>query len=274
MGKALQVQSGFVTNPAAGFNLVTNAAGDTFAVQNYSPGAEAAFLQAWADFDQAGLIRFRSPNFHDDVNGITMAVATTSPNPVMPTWPRQLLQSNDIITAEVNDNNGAGSCGLTIVNYYSDLPGSDARLYRWPEISGNVVNLMGCQVNVTPSGTPAAGDYDGAVVINAFANQFKASTDYALLGYTPSVQYQTVGITGPDTSNRRIGGPGTTPDVMDTREWFVELSNKSGLPTIPVLNSQNMNATVVDVIDTEANGAGSITFLFAQLRRGFSPLSQ
>jgi hypothetical protein len=271
MGKALQVVSGFVTAPTGlpTFDQVTNAGQDTFATNNYNPGAEAAIIDAWADIDgtNAGEIRLRSPNFHDDVNGINMWVPAVSPTPVMPGSARQRLFSNDVITAELGDDGTGNPSGLTLLTYYSDLPGANARLYRWAEIVGAIEDLMGCQVDVAPGGG-TAGDYDGAVVINALQDQFKASTDYALLGWTTSVQYQTVGITGPDTSNRRVGGPGTTPDVMDVREWFVDVSNKSGYPCIPVFNSQNMNATVVDVIDTEAVGNGSVTFLFARLRRG------
>jgi len=264
MGKALQVFSGYDATPAATYAAVTPASGDTFAVQNYVAGSQAWLIDAWADIDDAGGIRLRSPNFHDNVNGINQDVPATTPTPVLPAYMKQILEANDLITVELHDTAIHGPSGVTILEYYENLPGADARLYRWNELAGSIRDYMSCLVDVTTAG-PAAGDYAGSVVINALQDQFKASTNYALLGYTTSVQYQTVGITGPDTSNRRVGGPGTTPDVMDTRQWFIKISEESGLPCIPVFNSQNMSATVVDVIDTEANGAGSISLFFARL---------
>lgn len=264
MGKALMVESGYVTAPSGAYTRVTPAGQDTFAVQNYFQGSAAYMLDMWADIDTAGSARVRSPNFHDDVNGINMEVAAASPNPLIPAYARQLLQPNDLLTVELADNGAGAPSGITLLNFYENLPGADANLFRWPEIVGSIVDFMACAVAVTPAGA-IQGDYEGAVVINALQNQFKASTNYALLGYTTSTQYQTVGVTGPDTSNRRVGGPGCTPDIMDTRQWFIQISEQSGLPCIPVLNSQNMSATVVDVIDTEEKDNGTITFFFARL---------
>lgn len=263
MGKALQVVSGFITAPTAAFATVSPSGTDTFAVENYYQGSMAAMINAWADIDTVGQIRFRSPNFHDNVNGIHQEVAAVSPISVLPGYMSQILQANDTINAELADDGTGGPSGLTIIEYYDNLPGADANLYRWAEIEGQIVDYMSCQVDVTTAGTP--GQYDGAVAINALEDQFKASTNYALLGWTTDTQFQTIGVTGADTSNRRVGGPGTSPEVFDVRNWFIELSLQSGYPTIPVFNSQNMNGTIVDVIDTEAAGSGSITFLFARL---------
>lgn len=265
MGKALQVFSGFVTTPSASYTEVTPCAGDTFAVQNFYQGSEAFLLDAWADLVSAGSVRLRSPNFHDNVNGINQDVPATNPTPVLPAYMRQILQPNDTITVELADTATHTTAGVTLIEYYENLPGADARLFRWPEIRDQIVDFMSCLVTLdVASGN--RGNYDGSVAINATQDQFKASTDYALLGYTPSKQYQTIGVTGPDTSSRRVGGPGTTPDIMDCRQWFIKLSEESGLPCIPVLNSQNMSATVVDCIDSQDVGDGTVALFFARLR--------
>jgi hypothetical protein len=263
MPKALMVRSGYRTAPSSTLTTVANATGDTFAVQNYYQGAAGYMLDAWADLDSQGVVQFKSPNFHDDVFGINQEVPAKTPTPVLPAWMRQTLQPNDTINALLSVTGAANPSGLTIIEYYTDLPGSNARLYRWEELVGSIVDFMSCTVDVAPGGT--RGDYTGEAAINSLQDVFKASTDYALLGYTTSVQYQTVGIRGADTSNWRLGGPGTTPDIMDTRQWFIQLSEQSGLPCIPVLNSQNLNGTLVDVIDTENKGNGSISFFFARL---------
>src|SRR4029077_1434778 len=119
------------------------------------------------------------------------------------------------------------------------------------EIENRVVELMTCPVVVTTS-AGTRGAYQGAAGMTSVQNLFKSEGLYALLGYTSVVKLQTVGVTGTDTSNRRVGGPGTTPDVYDTREWFIKQNEQSGLPTIPAYKTQNPQSTVVDVIDQEA----------------------
>lgn len=265
MGKALQLVSGFVTAPTAVFAAVTPSPNDLLAVNDYQPGSEAFLINAWADIDDGGSIRMRSPNFHDDVNGIELVTPATSPIPLMDGYSKQLLQKNDLLTVELADSGGGAPSGLTMLHYYENLPGADASLFRWNEIEARIIELMSCRVAI--AATPGTrGTYDGAVGMTALQNLFKSEGLYALLGYTTSVTYQSIGITGTDTSNRRIGGPGTKVGVYDTREWFIQESEQSGLPCIAVFKTQNLQSTVVDVIDTENVGAGVIEFLFARLR--------
>lgn len=268
MPKALQVVSGYVTTPTGTtvFDPVTPAPNDLLAVNDYQPGSAAWLINVWADTSDVGKLQIKSPNFHDDVNGITLLSPQTTPISLMDGYSKQLLQKNDLLTVQINDTNGNGPDGLTMLHYYENLPGADANLYRWNEIEGRIVELMTTEVTVTTGGG-TAGAYEGAVGMTSVQNLFKSEGLYALLGYTSEVQVQTVGVTGTDTSNRRIGGPGATPDVMDTREWFVKESNESGLPCIAVFRTQNLQSTVVDVVDPEGNGSGgfAIEFLFARL---------
>ena len=264
MGKALQLVSGYVTSPSSSFTALTPAGSDLFAVNDYAPGSAAYLLNAWADIDQAGSLRMRSPNFHDDVNGIELVTAATSPIPLMDGFSKQLLQKNDVVTYELADGGGGAPSGASVLHYYENLPGADANLFDWPSVANRLIELMTCRVSITAAGT--TGDYEGAVAMTALQNLFKADGYYALMGYTSSVQFQTVGVTGTDTSNRRVGGPGTSPGVYDTREWFVKQALQTGHPCIPVFRTQNLQSTVVDVIDTEEHDAGIIEFLFARLQ--------
>lgn len=264
MGKALQLVSGYVTAPSAAFTAVTPSPNDLLAVNDYQPGSSAWMINAWADIDDGGTARVRSPNFHDDVNGISLFAPAVTPSALMDGFSKQLLQKNDLLTVEIADSGGGAPSGVTMLHYYENLPGADAALFHWSEIQARLVELMTCRVAVTV-GAGVAGTYEGAVGMTALQNLFKSEGIYALLGYTCSVQWQSVGITGTDTSNRRVGGPGSTPDVFDTREWFIQQANQSGLPCIPAFKTQNLQSTVVDVIDTETNGNGVIEFLFARL---------
>jgi len=264
MGQALTVVSGYVTAPSSTYTIVTPSGTDSFAVQNFYQGSSAVLINAWADIDTLGSARIKSPNLHDNVNGINQEIPAHTPIPFLPGEMQQQLQANDTLNVALTDTATHDPSGITLLEYYSNLPGADANLFRWSDIVGSIVDYMSCLVSIVP-GSPTAGDYCGQVVINAVQDQFKASTNYALLGLTTSVQYQTVGITGPDTSNRRVGCPGTSPALYDVRNWFIKSSIESGLPCIPVFNSQNMNATVVDVIDTQAIGDGAVTLFFARL---------
>lgn len=265
MGKGLQLVSGYVTAPSATFAAATPSPNDLFAVNDYSPGSNAWLINAWADIDEVGYLRMRSPNFHDDVNGIALITPASSPLALMNGYSKQILQSNDTITYELADAGGGAPSGFSALHYYENLPGSDAQLFRWNEIENNIAEEMTCKVSI--ASTPGTqGTYDGATAMTAAQNLFKANGYYALLGYTTGVTYQTVGVTGTDTSNRRVGGPGTKVGVYDTREWFIQQSEQSGLPMIPVYKTQNLQSTVVDVIDTRNVGAGVIEFLFARLK--------
>lgn len=263
MGKALQLVSGFVTAPGTSFTAATPSGSDLFAINNYAPGSAAYLLNAWADIDGIGSLRMRSPNFHDDVNGIELVTAATTPIPLMDGFSKQLLQTNDTVTYELADSGGGAPSGFSALHYYENLPGADAALYDWPTVNNLIAELMTCRVALSPSGTQ--GQYVGQIAMTALQNLFKASARYAMLGYTNSKQYQSVGVTGTDTSNRRVGGPGTSPGVYDTREWFVKQSLQSGYPCIPVFQTQNLQSTVVDVVDTQNIGAAVVEFLFARL---------
>lgn len=264
MPKALQLISGFVTAPATTFTAATPSPNDLFAINDYTPGTLAWMINAWADLAGGGALRVRSPNFHDDVNGIEVIAPATQPIPLLDGYSKQVLRSNDTITYELADLSSNNPAGFTVIQYYENLPGSDAQLFRWNEIETNIAELMTCRVALTLAG--AAGTYEGAVSMTALQNLFKADGYYALLGYQTSKSYQTVGVTGTDTSNRRVGGPGATVGIFDTREWFIQQSEQSGLPCIPVYRTQNLQSTVVDVIDSQTVGNGTIEFTFARLK--------
>lgn len=264
MGKALQLVSGYVTAPSTSFTAVTPSPNDLLAINDYQPGSEAWLINAWANITPGGTIRMRSPNFHDDVNGISLIAAAAQSVPLMDGYSKQVLQSNDTLTVELANISSNAPAALTMLHYYENLAGADAQLFRWTEIENMIAELMTCRVALTLAGT--AGTYEGAVGMTALQNLFKANGYYALLGYQTSVSYTTVGITGTDTSNRRVGGPGATVGIFDTREWFIQQSEQSGLPCIPVYKTQNLQSTVVDVIDSATVGNGTIEFTFARLK--------
>lgn len=243
MGQALEVITGRVTNAAGAFVALTPNTGDSFNVRNFTAPDSAQVIDAWALGATAGTFRLRSPRLHDNVQGIRAKFLAATPTPLLPSRTQQVLYAQDSLILEINDA-GAETDVATILNYYSNLPGSGARLYDWPTIDARIRNILTNEVSLISGAT--LGDYSGSVAINSTFDLLKANTDYAILGYITDTSVQTVGIRGPDTGNFRVGGPGTSQRV-ETRDWFIRTAVENALPVIPVFNSANKAGTLVDV---------------------------
>lgn len=244
MGAALEVISGNVLNPGAALTALTPNTGDSFSVRNFDSPGVARLLTYWGLSATAGIARVRSPRLHDNVQGIRAKVLAATPQPLLPDWGVQSLYAQDTLILE-QSGGGAETDGFSILNYYSDLPGANARLFDWPTIEQRARNILTNEVSLV-SGA-ALMNYSGSVAVNSSFDLLKANTDYAVLGYDTDTSVSTIGIRGPDTSNFRVGGPGTNAR-FETRDWFVRLSQRIGLPLIPVFNSANKAGTLVDVV--------------------------
>lgn len=260
MGVAMEIITGKAANPAS-YTAVTMATGDSASVRNFNPGAQAFFLQQWALGATKGSVRVRSPRLHDNVQGIKASFAAATPVPLFDERLKQPLYAQDSLTIEIIDA-GTETDMTSLLLYYSDLPGTNARLYHTNEILPRIQQVMGTEVDITTGGT--SGDYGGAVAINTTFDQFKANTDYAILGYVTDTAMLSVGVRSADFGNLRVGGPGTN-NKIDTRSWFTQLSDATGLATIPVFNAANKAGTLVDVVHNATGTAVVVTFLCAQL---------
>lgn len=261
MGRALEVISGRATNPGAAVTAVTVNTGDSLTVRSFPFESPASVIQVWFDGGTAtGLVRLRSPRLHDNVDGFRAQVSARG-LPLFPPGAEQRIFPQDTLSLALTG--GAAETDVAaLLLYYEDLPGTDARLATWDEIRPRIQHLIAVEQNVTAGAT--AGDYGGSQAINADFDQFKRNTDYALLGYTCDENIAVVGITGPETGNLRVGGPGPLrPDL--TSQWFVWLSQTTGRATIPVINAANVGATQIDVVDTVASNASDISLILAQL---------
>lgn len=261
MGKALEVVSGFVVNPSTTITALTAATGDQFAVRNFTPPDRAFICDQWALGATKGITQTTSPRLHDNVAGIRNAYGASLPVSLLTGYEQELLYPQDTI-AYAMSGDASDTDGLTTLIYYTNLPGTDARLYRWDEIRGRVLHTSGVQLALTTGA--AKGNYGGATQINATQNQFKANTDYAILGYNTDVSVQTVGIRSADFGNLRVGGPGSS-GKLETRDWFLRLGRTIDLPTIPVFNAANVSNTIVDLIHNATSTAVVVTFTCLEL---------
>jgi len=264
MGKALQVVTGFVTAPGATLTAWTMGSGDTLAVRNTPEGPMIQMITMWADNQAAGFLGVRSPLLHDNVFGMRAQVVASEVYPLFPIGMGQKFRPQDLIIVEQAGSAVAGDIETgALLNYYQDLPGAEARLVTWDQISNRIESYMYVQ-NTLAFG--AAGGYSGQAVINATVDQWKANRDYALLGYVCSVECAVIGWRGPDTSNLRIGGPGNETNRLLTFDWFAMLSRMTGLPTIGVFNAANKGATLIDGAQDENATATVVTSIFALLK--------
>lgn len=261
MGAAMEVVSARVTNPGATVSTTTIATGDSFSVRNFNPGAGAYLLNTWGQQATAGIVRIRSPRLHDNVQGIRLPNAAATPQPLLPVGMNQILYAQDTLTVEQSGDAADTDC-VTWLNYYTDLPGTNARLYHWEEVRARIVQYMATEVDITTGGTK--GDYGGATTINATFDQFKANTDYAILGYLTNTSVSTIGIKCADFGNLRLGGPGTSQRV-ETRDWFIDLDKSLPYPCVPVFNAANKGNCVVDVTANVTATAIVTTIICAQL---------
>lgn len=264
MGKCLQVVTGFVTAPSSTFTAWTLASGDSLTIKNAAPNSDIFLLQAWSDQQTAGNLRIRSPKLHDNVQGMRLYSIASEVYPLLPVGTRQRLYSQDVLIAEQTGSGTGGDIETgALLIYYADLPGQDSRLAKWSEIAPRIVNYMAIE-NTLALGT--AGGYSGEEAVNAEFDQWKANTDYALLGYLTSAECAVLGWRGPDTGNLRVGGPGNETNKDVTRSWFKWLSVMYDLPTIPIFNSANKGATLIDGAQDENGTDALVTHIYAELR--------
>lgn len=249
-------------NPGAGGAVGTVAAsGDPLAVRNFNP-PDTAYLEGFTRMGTtAGFVQVQSPLLHDNVQGIRITPGE-SPSffSITPQNP-QKLNAQDFLTVTIAG--GAAETDLAILYiYYTNLPGAAARLHSPADISGNQKNFKPIRVAVTSSATVGAW-VDTAITTTE--NLLHANTDYAVLGYTSNVALAAIGVKGADTSNFRVCGPGATLE-LPTSDFFVRMSNLTGRPHIPVINSANAPSTFVSVCAATASVAAVVELMLAELQ--------
>lgn len=269
MGVTIDTVAGYVTAGATNAKAladITVADGDSLQVKSFSSQGwaklEALFYQGTTK-DQ---IRVASPDFHDNVTGITFGPAESPAQFLMPRVLGQPLRSGDTLTAEAGAA-AASSSILALANYYSDPSGPTARLHSWGDIQGIIKSVKAMEVDVSASAT--VGTWSDTAV-NTTDKQLHANTDYAVLGYEVDTALAVVGIKGQATANLRVCGPGAT-STLDISEYFVTMSDRHGTPHIPVFNSANQGATYVSVLANTASAAAKVYLVLAELSNTVTP---
>ncbi|MCL6552923.1 MAG: hypothetical protein K6W08_07365 [Firmicutes bacterium] len=266
MGRALEVIAGQATAPGTTFTSLTMNSGNSLTIRNAPLDSGVWLLQVWVDAQGAGTFRVRSPKLHDNVQGLRFATTVSDVVPLMPEGAKQRLVPQDVLIAEITGSATAGDIeSAAMLIYYENLPGTDARLARWSDIAGRIVNIVTVE-NTIATGT--AGGYSGEEPINAEFDLLKANTDYALLGYTVAQECAVVRWRGADTGNLGVGGPGNETLRHVTSQWFKRLSMIHDWPLIPIFNSANKAGILIDCHQDENGVDVTVTSILAELAAG------
>lgn len=266
----MEVLTGFVTAAGAVFTGVTMAVGNSLTVRNARLDSKVWLLQAWADHQAAGMLQIRSPKLHDNVRGIRLNNAAGEPGPLLPYKFRQNLVPQDVLIVEMTGSAVAGDIEtMSLLLYYEDLPGADARVIDAGTLMDRMVNVVTVSQTIA---TGVAGGYSGEEAINAESDLLKANTDYALLGLTTDTDICTLRIRGVDSANLGIGVPGWETNPAVTGSWFLDLAIAYNMPLIPVFNAANKGGILIDGAQNELGLDPVTSWIFAELSPGALPV--
>ncbi len=262
MGRALELVAGFATNPGATLTNVTAANGQSFTVRGTDTSKNTWLLSAWAFNATAGTMRITSPRLHDQLQGIRNRIIAAQSTPVLGGHINgafsQRLFAQDQLTVQLSGG-GAELDNAALLIGYDDLAGVAGRVIDHATLRKFGANIVTVEVTVVSVGT---GQWGGQVAINSTNDTLVANTDYAIVGGLTDTRGLAVGITGVDLGNLRCGFPCEPTVRNSTVNWFEQLSLAYGAPYIPVINSANKAATLIDV---NTNGAGGTYIIDLQL---------
>lgn len=260
MGQALEVIAGRVVAAGAqAETALTPNTGNSFTVRDFPDGAAAYLYCPWGSAAGLSRLRIRSPRLHDAAQAIRLVV-DASGRILLPGEFGQPLEPNDPLIVELSSS-AAETDAAAYLNYYTDLPGVAARLFSPADIMPRVQNIHGV---LNTFAVAAGGDWSGQQAINADQDSLKADTDYAILGATMDVAVLAVRIQGVDLGNLGVGIPGAL-DPKESSRFFVDLSEWTGRPCIPVINSNNRGTVLVDAANPAAVAAFNTTIILAEL---------
>lgn len=260
MPVAIETIAGFFTAVGAGTSAATPAAGDLFTVPSFALTSKGYLEKVAVSGTTVDFVRIRSPRMHDANQGLRIWVGGTLRRDLLPVSMQEQLYPSDTPIVEI-DATGAASNGILLSYTFDDLPGAQPLLDTWENIQPRILHVMGCEVDVTSG---AIGTWGASAALNSSFDNFEAGANYALLGYTCSVATLGIRVTGKDTGNLGIGGPGST-DPIETRNYFVVWDRTVSQPRIPIIQANNRAATTLQSIDIAAATATKVTLFLAQL---------
>lgn len=265
MGKAVDTVLAFSTQGAASAFPTTLAAtgGDSLNVRSFDRSKRAWVESVIYSAGGGQQARILSPLMHDNVTGLTWQPGEVPAQFMVPGEMSVEIKPTDTITAQ-------GACGaattitMGVVNYYEDLDGADARLFRWSELRGIVKFVKSVQVSLNAI---AVGAWTDTLLTNT-ENQLHADSYYAIVGYQVDPAVDIVGVKGSFTGNLRMCGPGPV-STLDISRYFIYMDEQTGRPHVPVFNANDRTAIYVSAANhaAVAANAASVYLMVAELTK-------
>lgn len=270
-----------MVHESVGWGAVNPGAGNTVSLTAVdAPNAirftnDRVFIEsAWARTQFAADIQIHSPNMAND---ITAQKFLTSAGGLTYGWPDPLLQEvnkQDVITVQiVNCADAAGDIELAVTQnlYRSFGTTGNGRYITRDECVAAMVNVQ--TMRFTKAGlATAVPAYIGTTAFSAQTTAaLRNNTDYAILGFTfiPAAgKCAAISFFGPSTGNYRYGGPAfsqTENGGIDTRNYFVNRSDRLKIPCINVFNSADIAGQFVTFFGDENFTGGELAVFIAEL---------
>jgi len=264
MGRALEIIGVQATAPGATQAAFSAVTGNSLTIRD---SVKPIWLSAIGQSRQAaGFLRVTSPLLHDAVQGIQMHAPIGQS---VTLWQGvQRLYAQDTLVVQGTGSATAGDIEQAfLIVHYEELPGVDAYLIDKRELISRGEDIY-TSLNTLSTGT--TGGWSGSEALSAEVDQFKANTDYALIGWVlgSTVAAGAIRYVGQDWGNLGVGGPGliTMPSAAhQTRDWFVQVSKLTGMPSIPVMNASNKSNTTVDALVDENGGDPIVSTIMVRL---------
>lgn len=259
----IEVLSFSATAPGAAGAAATALAGDSLTIKNGVDGKAIKLLSLFPKYQTSGFVQVASPLMHDSTRGIRARANAAVVKNVLNSQFAQQMYAQDSLSATIAGSAVAGDVELAaMLLYYEDLPGVNQRLITAEEMKARVKSITTVDASIT---TTAGPGYSGSEALNAESDLLHANQDYAVLGAIVQTACLCVTMKGPDTSNLRIAVPGDINDPQLTSKFFVTLSEKFGLPLIPVINSANRASTFLEAAQDENAAAVPVSWVLAEL---------
>lgn len=258
---AIEVVGARVVNPGATITEMTALTGQTFAVRTTPEGTKVTLENVWGDNATGGVARVRSPRMHDNVQGIRLRIPKANRRLLLPFAVKEPLYNQDTLIVE-SSGGGAETDALYYIVSYEKLPGSEGNFKHPEEVFPRILNVSG--VELKPKSGATTGQWGVAVALNSLMDQFKRPKEYAILGYVLSAECGAVAFRGTDIGEVRVGGPGAVEPGW-TGEYFVRLSQETGLPAIPCFQAGNVPSILCEVSSAGAETEFPLTVLVAEL---------
>lgn len=260
---ALELITAIGTAVDSVLSAMTAVSGDSLTVRNAPIDADINLMAAWAFNQSNGDYAIRSPELHDNTQGIRFrAVADEIKNALPDTPLQKLFPQADLTVLGSGDTVSGDVQSISMLIYYANLPGIQARLISLEDLNIRAVELATLTNTMTAivTGQRSAGE-----AINSETDTLKANTDYALLGATVDGSAACIGYSGADFGNLRVGLPAdqNTPEL--TSDFFVRLARATGKAVIPVFNSANADNIQIDVVGNENTAVSIVDTMLARL---------